>query len=241
MFDLGKYGHDPENPEHTGAHDDDDCRDKGIAKGSGGGDGTVHKGREGIGKAHDAKPGHAGRDDLRIGRENAQKAWTGKGQGEAEHQSCAKGPGQRGEVGAQNACFLPCSVILTHETGTGNIKGIHGIVHDAVRIRCRGISGNHGGIKGIHAGLDEKIGNREDGGLKTRGQTKAKKGSGDVPVNAKMLLTQSAAFELLMHQGTDDQDGSKELRECACHGDAGHIPVTDQNKKQVEPDVENSG
>ena len=52
-MEIGKYGIDPDDTEYTGSQDDHDSRNNGFAKPAGSCNGTVHKGRNAVGKCHD--------------------------------------------------------------------------------------------------------------------------------------------------------------------------------------------
>ena len=58
-----KYSVDPYNTEYTGTHDHDEHGNQTLSKGSGSGNGAVHKSRNTIGKAHDGKALKTGSND----------------------------------------------------------------------------------------------------------------------------------------------------------------------------------
>ena len=65
-FKVGEDGINPDHTEDAGAHNYDKGGNNGLAKSTGGGDGTIHKGGECIGYAHNFKAVHAKLDYRRI-------------------------------------------------------------------------------------------------------------------------------------------------------------------------------
>lgn len=65
-FKVGEDGINPDHTEDAGAHNYDKGGNNGLAKSTGGGDGTIHKGRECIGYTHNFKAVHAKFDYRRI-------------------------------------------------------------------------------------------------------------------------------------------------------------------------------
>lgn len=58
-FKVSENGINPDHTEDAGAHNYDKGGNNGLAKSTGGGDGTIHKGRERIGYAHNFETVHA--------------------------------------------------------------------------------------------------------------------------------------------------------------------------------------
>ena len=66
-FKVGEDGINPDHTEDAGTHNYDKGGNNGFAKSTGGGDGTIHKGRERIGYAHNFEAVHAKFDYCGIG------------------------------------------------------------------------------------------------------------------------------------------------------------------------------
>ena len=66
-FKVSENGINPDHTEDAGAHNYDKGRNNGLAKSTGGSNGTIHKSRERIGYAHNFKAVHAKFDYRGIG------------------------------------------------------------------------------------------------------------------------------------------------------------------------------
>ena len=66
-FKVSENGINPDHTEDAGTHNYDKGGNNGLAKSTGGGDGTIHKGRERIGYAHNFQSVHAKLDYRGIG------------------------------------------------------------------------------------------------------------------------------------------------------------------------------
>ena len=158
----GKDRVDPYDTEDAGAHDDNDRRDDGLSDPTGCGDRTVHKRGHTVRKRHDLDPLHAGIDNGSIRGKQRQELMTKEKEEQSKDQSYTEGIKQADKVTLQNSFFVSCTVVLAHKTGTCDIKSIHDIINDRVRIGSRRISGDHIGIKGIDTALHEQVCDRKD-------------------------------------------------------------------------------
>ena len=229
----------PCHTEHAGAQDHKDGRHHGFAQPARGGDRAVHKGGDAVGQTHDGNTLHPGVDNVRLGGKEREKLPPESKQPAAQHQPHAKAVGQADEVAFLYAVDLACAIVLAHKAGAGHIKRRHGVVDHGVGVGSSRVALNHQRVKRVDARLDEQVGNGKNGVLQTGGHAQQQDAPGHAKVQLDGVQVQRVAVPHF-GQRVQDQPGRHALRNGAGQRHAHNVELTDDDKKQVEHDVQST-
>ena len=237
--EVGEDGVDPDDPEHAGAEDDDDGGDHRLAKAAGGGDGAVHKGRDAVGKAHDAHTLHTGVDDGALSGEEGKEFPPEEEEGTAQHEADAEGVDEADEVALLHPVGLARAVVLAHEAGTCHVEGGHGVVDQVVGIGGGRVALDHKGVEGVDTGLNEEVGDGKNGVLKPGRDAQRKDALGSGRVESSFVEVEGVA---VLHAGQrpQDEEGRDALGDSAGQRYACHVQTADDDEEEVEQDVQHA-
>ena len=236
----GKHGVDPDHPEDAGAHNDDEGGDDGPPQPPRGGDGAVHKGRDGIGQPHHQQPLHPGLGYGRLGGEEGEERLPEHHQRKAQRRPDAEGIAQRDEVALLDPLRLAGAVVLAHKAGAGSVEGGHHVVDQRIGVGGGRVAADHHRVEGVDAGLNEEVGQRKDGVLTAGRHPQPQDAAGHGGVKAQLFPLQAVAA-LGAGQRPQDQKGRQVLAQNGGQGRAGHAHLPDDDKEQVQPDVQHPG
>ena len=239
-MEVGEDGVYPDHPEHTGTHDDDDSGNHGLAQTAGSGDGAVHKGGNAVGQRHDTHTLHTGINDGALGGEKGEELPPEQEQAAAQRQTHAKGIGQRDEVAFLDTVGLACTVVLAHKAGTGHVEGSHAVVDERISVCGGAVALDHEGIKGVDTGLDEQVGDGENGVLESGRQAQRQNAFGHGGIELCFLEMKGVAV-LHPGQGVEDEPGRNTLGNGTGQRHACHVQVADDDKKQIQKDIQHTG
>ena len=236
----GENGIDPHHTEAAGADESDDHGHDRAAHPADDIRHNIHNGIQTVGGTDDHHTDHAHGNNFRIliveSKQRIAKAVGDK----AENLRKEDAQGQAPKGDAPQALVLPGAEILTGE-GEGSLR--HRIAagkNEAFDIDGGGITGHGGAAEGIDGGLDEDIGDGEDGTLQTGGDADLEDTDEFIPVDAQLLEDDVVAAVGFQH-APQHQRGGDMLRNNGGNADARHTEIELDDQKQVEADIDDAG
>lgn len=238
--EVGKNSVHPHDAENAGAEDHNDRRHDALPEAARGGDGAVHKRGDGVRPAHYAKPLHPGLDDLRLICEEGEKFAPEHEQQPAEQRARREGIRKADEIAFQHAVTVPRTEVLADEAGAACVECGHDVEDDGVGVRRGGVAGDEHGVKGVDARLHEEIGDGKNGVLQAGGDAQRQHVFTRAPVKIAAREVQTAGVAAAQ-QMPHDEHGGKILGDDAGNSDAVRRHAADDDKKQVEDNVQHPG
>ena len=120
------------------------------------------------------------------------------------------------------------------------MESVQGHIDKALDVGRRRVAGHHNIPEGIHRGLDEHIGDGEQGALNTGRQADADDFLQLGSVEAHFAQNQLAGVGAA-HQRNSHQNGGNGLGNGGSQGNTSHVQMQSPDKKDIEQHIDNAG
>ena len=194
----------------------------------------VHQPAQEIGQAHVAHTGDAVGDGVHLGSQVDGKKLFRKQITAAPEDDAHRSHGKQADPQDLPEVFVfPRPHVLPHEVHGGLVEGVHGNVDEALDVPRGGVTGHGHGAESVDGGLDDHVGDGEQGALDPRRQADA----GDLPKSGRVdlqLPPHQTAGVLTAGQLDQYQHAGEQLGKGCGQGNPrhAHVELGDENKVQ---------
>ena len=234
-------GVDPANADAADTQDGNDHRNEGFSKTPKGAGGNIHQTADKIREADETEPEHTVADGFRrvgdVQRQQGRSKEISQGTQSQTHDGRTS---ETDPQGLGHPLVLPCAGILAHEVYGGLVEGIQRNVDKAFDVASGSVAGHEYIAEGVDGGLNQHIGNGEQGTLNTGGQTNPQHFGKLQSVKPHFLQFQTAGIGTL-HQSPHHQYGRNALGNGGSQSNTGYIHMKQCHKDHIQHHIDHTG